>query len=179
MLWLAKFTASPTLIFLSIVVGTIASDVVMQKQSESSRVLLTKYLEVLPSISLEMVKAQSALEASDGTVLVPQQVNMLEDTLAKLLTSQYSTFEHRRLAMKIEILRASRMTSDEYERELHRIGDDGCEPNTQLVNQIAKLEPLTLRPQYQVTLCYLNSDGTTMTSSASSLDLSASEELEP
>ncbi|USH05598.1 hypothetical protein K6Q96_20615 [Grimontia kaedaensis] len=180
MQWLAKFTASPTLIFTAIAVATIVSGAAMQKQSESSRVLLKKYLEVLPSISLEMVKAQSALEASDKTVLVPQQVDMLEETLAKLLSSQYSSFEKRRLAMKIEILRTNEeVEKTDYDRELHRFGDRGCEPNVQLVNQIEQLEPLSVRPQYQVTLCYLNRDGTTMMSSASSLDLSPSEALDP
>ncbi|CZF80946.1 hypothetical protein [Grimontia marina] len=139
---------------------------------------MTKYLEALPSVSLEMVKAQNALEASGETVLAPQQVDMLEQTLAKLLSSQYSSFEKRRLAMKIEILRTHVVDTD-FDRELHRIGDTGCEPNVQLANQIEQLQPLSVRPQYQVTLCYLNQDGTTMMSSASSLDFTHNLTLEP
>ncbi|WP_325894520.1 hypothetical protein [Grimontia sp. NTOU-MAR1] len=139
---------------------------------------MTKYLEALPSVSLEMVKAQNALEASGETVLAPQQVDMLEETLAKLLSSQYSSFEKRRLAMKIEILRTHVVDTD-FDRELHRIGDTSCEPNVQLANQIEQLQPLSVRPQYQVTLCYLNQDGTTMMSSASSLDFTHNQALEP
>lgn len=141
----------------------------MHKHSKSNQILLQKYLESLPAISLEMVRAQNALEASGNQVLTPAHIDMLETSLTKMLSNHYSSFEPSRLAMKIEIMRNNLTGNQSYERELHRFGNDHCEPDVQLIDQIENLAQFSLWPQYQVTLCYRNRDGTTAMYSASSI----------
>lgn len=170
MRWLRKVIASPAWVFLSITAAALASGFVMHKHSKSNQILLQKYLESLPAISLEMVRAQSTLEAAGTRVLTPAHIDMLEESLTRLLTSQYSSFEPCRLAMKIEILRNSQAERQGYDRELHRFGYEHCEPDVQLIDQIENLAQFSLWPQYQVTLCYRNKDDTTTMFSASSIN---------
>lgn len=177
-----SYSSRPVWLMLGVSLIGIACIALLNENSNASRLVLQRYLQVLPNISLEMVKAQSALAASDGQVLAPKQIDMLEESLAKLLASQSSSFDKRNFAMKIEIWRRNNLPSQFIERELHRFGFESCEPNIQLENQIRLVKPVgalqgSAFPHYQVTLCYQQKDGSLLTASASSLDESPDDAL--
>ncbi|OEE63008.1 hypothetical protein A1OO_14295 [Enterovibrio norvegicus FF-33] len=173
MILIGKLNSTSGLSIAAFALACVVAALAIRGYAVSNESALHRYLQVLPSIALEMIKAQSSLEASDGKVLVESQIIMLEASFSKLLTRQSSSFDQRRLAMKIEIQRSEPSTTEKIDRELHRFGFIECEPEAHLGSQMTTLmEPSQLtskqQPQYQVTLCYLNRDGSILKSSASS-----------
>ncbi|MDD1779660.1 hypothetical protein LRP49_00500 [Enterovibrio sp. ZSDZ35] len=146
---------------------------IFERSSRNSEAVIRKNIHSLSTIALEMVKAQTALEATDHTVLTAQQVAGLEDAMINALAMKASGFEASRLGMKIEVVTARGKA--QASRELHRFGEWYCEPDVQLLNKVNRLQQLQLLtqdlfPLFQVTMCYLNSDGSITKSSASSFD---------
>ncbi|KXF83229.1 hypothetical protein [Enterovibrio coralii] len=146
---------------------------VFERSSRDTEAVVKKNIHSLSSIALDMVKAQTALEATDGIILTPAQVTRLEETMVNALSVKASGFDASRLGMKIEIVTArSRLQPS---RELHRFGKWYCEPDMQLMLKVSELQRIQLLeegiyPLFQVTMCYVNSDGSMTKSSASSLD---------
>ncbi|WP_028022584.1 hypothetical protein [Enterovibrio calviensis] len=168
-----KLNTGSLLSMTAIAVACVVLSLSIRNHAISNESDLHNYLQVLPSVALEMIKAQSSLEASDGQVLIASQIKLLEASFGKLLANQSSRFSQRRLAMKLEILRSSQ--SETGGREIHRFGVFNCEPTEQLGSQVATLlssnpSALEFSPQYQATLCYFDRDGTILRSSKSSLD---------
>ncbi|MDD1792222.1 hypothetical protein L4D06_21775 [Enterovibrio makurazakiensis] len=168
-----KFNSGSLISMMAIAIACVVVALSVRHHTLSNESDLYSYLQALPSVALEMVKAQNSLEASDGQVLIASQIKLLQTSFGKLLANQSSGFNQQRLAMKIEILRSSQLEGGV--REVHRFGVFNCEPNEQLSAQVATLrtstpERLEFYPQYQATLCYLDRDGTIFRSSKSSLD---------
>ncbi|WP_407333811.1 hypothetical protein [Enterovibrio sp. 27052020O] len=168
-----KLNSTSTLSKAAIVLAFIVAALAIRDNTASNDDQLHKYLQMLPSVALAMVKTQSSLEASDGKVLLETQITMLENSFSKLLARQSSSFEQRRLAMKIEIIRKRTLVDGAFDSELHRFGYIECEPDVVLGSPMMALMETNLSipnhyPKYQVTLCYLNRDGSILKTSASS-----------